>query len=87
MRGGLSKSKCSKVYHTMTRCERISNILYKKLLENSNTIMHFDLNVSKDWVLTTAVCVLASIRCELLSKPIAEFFAFSAFEFYFTELR
>ena len=34
-------------YHAETKSERISNILYKKLIEKKNTLKHFELNVDR----------------------------------------
>ena len=34
-------------YHAETKSERISNILYKVLIEKKNTLNHFELNVDR----------------------------------------
>ena len=42
------KSTRSEIYHTVTKSEGIASILYKKLLEKTNTLMHFCSNVNRD---------------------------------------
>ena len=37
-------------YHAEATSERISNILYKKLVEKKNTQKHFELNVDRDGI-------------------------------------
>ena len=37
-------------YHAETNCERISNILYKKLVEKKNSLKYFELNVDRDGI-------------------------------------
>ena len=48
MRGGLTKSAHPEVYHTMRKNERISNILYKKVLEKTIDLQYFGSNIHRD---------------------------------------
>ena len=45
---GLFKSTRPEGYHTVKKIGIISYVLYKKLLERTKTLMHFDSNVNRD---------------------------------------